>query len=104
MIFQSTSGRIVNKRVKRQGRWRIVPWFRFDKDGFATIDESKINSTDLSKLKSKFRVFVPKVEEKPLEEQPKLSYKDLQKAYTKATGNTGVGKKTNDMLKEMEEL
>jgi hypothetical protein len=99
MKFQSTPGRIVNKRIKRQGRYRVINWFKFDADGFATVDTSKLTPTDVSKLKSKFKVIVPK-EEETVVHKP-MSYKEVQKAYTKATGISGVGKKMKDMLKEV---
>jgi len=103
MIFQSTPGRIVNKRVKRQGRWRVVGWFKFDDKGFATVDETKITATDLSKLKSKFKVFVPKEKTKTVKKQSGPSYKELQSLYVEKTGKTAVGVSKSNILKELEE-
>jgi hypothetical protein len=91
MKFKSKPGRIVQKRIKRQGKWRVVPWFKFDEKGFAEVDESKITSRDLIKLKQKFKV---------VGVEPK-SYQDLQKLYSEKTGKSAVGMKKADMLKEL---
>jgi len=104
MIFQSTPGRIVNKRVKRQGRYRVVGWFKFDDKGFATVDETKVTATDLNKLKKLFKVFVPKAEEKPSNKPVKRSYKELQALYVEKTGKTAVGVSKANILKELEAL
>jgi hypothetical protein len=102
MKFQSTPGRIVNKRIKRQGRYRVVGWFKFDEKGFATVDETKITATDLNKLKKLFKVVAPKVEEKASNKPMKRSYKELQALYTEKTGKTAVGVSKANILKELE--
>jgi hypothetical protein len=93
MKFQSAPGRVVQKRVKRGGRRKIVALFKFDKDGYATIDESKYTATDILKLKRLFKV----VEE----DYSTLKYQDLQKIYAEKTGKSAVGVKKADMLKEL---
>ncbi len=91
MKFKSVPNRVVQKRVRKLGKWRIVVWFKFDSDGYATIDESKITPEDLVKLKAKFKV----VEEE-------LTYKELQAKYKEKTGESPVGKKKSDLIKELE--
>lgn len=50
-------GRVVQRRIKKPGRgYRIVPWFRFDKNGYKEIDETKLTNADIVKLKSLFEV------------------------------------------------
>jgi len=94
MKFKSVPGRVVQKRVRRQGKVRIVPWFKFDDNGYAEIDETKVTQEDLNKLKSLFEV---------VEEDLKdLSYQELQVLYAEKTGNSAVGMKKKDILKELE--
>jgi len=109
MILQSTPGRIVNKRVRKGGRYKIVSWFKFDSKGFAEIDESKISAVDLNKLKLKFKVVVPKKELKALKQTATVSeipkdYKELQKHYTEVTGKKAFGVSKKNMIKELEVL
>lgn len=54
MKLQGKANQIVHKRVFKQGQFKIVPWFRFDKDGFAEIDETKVSKVDLDKLNKMF--------------------------------------------------
>lgn len=68
MRFQSVPGRVVQKRVKRNGRKRIVALFKFDEKGFASIDETKYTATDLKSLKRLFKV----VEEEKKEDVTKV--------------------------------
>ena len=91
MKFQSIPGRIVQKRVKKQGKWKVVPWFKFDEKGFAEIDETRITRRDLIKLKQKFKVVG----------FDEMGYQELQKLYSEKTGKSGVGKSKADMLKEI---
>lgn len=56
MLFKSVPGRVVQKRVRKRGKVKIVPWFKFDDKGFAEIDESKVAPSDIAKLKTKFEV------------------------------------------------
>jgi len=57
-------GRVVQRRKRLPGgRYKIVPWFKFDDKGFAEIDETKLNQVMIQKLKSKFEV-VEKKEKK----------------------------------------
>ena len=103
-------GRVVQKRIKRQGKWRVVPWFRFDEHGFAEIDETKVTKSDLIKLTRLFEVV--KDDLSPLKEEPrpitpdlsKMSYKDLQKLYTDKTGKTAVGIKKDEIIQALEVL
>ena len=102
MKLQSTPGRIVNKRVRKGGRYRIVGWFKFDSKGFAEIDETKLSPVDLSKLKTKFKVVAPKTKKKPLNDGSKPSYKELQALYVEKTGESAVGVSKADILKKLE--
>ena len=57
MILKGVPNRVVNKKVRKPGgRHRIVPWFRFDSNGRAEIDETKVSKADLIKLRSKFKL------------------------------------------------
>ena len=57
MILKGQPGRVVQKRKRvANKRHKIVPWFKFDENGLAQIDESKVSPTDLSKLKKLFEV------------------------------------------------
>jgi len=85
MLFKSTPGRVVQRRVRKQGRMRIVVWFKFDDKGFAEIDESKVSPSDLSKLKRHFEVVerdLSKLKHRELVELAKkhdITYKGLKK-------------------------
>lgn len=94
MKFKSVPGRVVQRRIKKMGKYRIVPWFKFDDKGFAEVDESKISPTDLVKLKSKFVVVETNVKD--------LSYQELQVKYTEKTGHSAVGMRKIDLIKELE--
>lgn len=66
MIFKTkVPGRVVQRRKRKPGGgYKVVPWFRFDENGLAELDETKVNSVTIQKLKTMFEV----VEEKPEEE------------------------------------
>ena len=50
MILKGQPGRVVQKRKRvANKRFKIIPWFKFDENGYAEIDESKISATDLGK-------------------------------------------------------
>jgi len=91
MKFKSVPGRVVHKKIRKCGKIKIVVWFRFDSDGYAVIDESKVTASDLIKLKSKFEVV-----------KEELSYQELQSKYTEKTGHSAVGMKKKDLIKELE--
>lgn len=92
-----TPGLTVQRRIKKHGGgFRIKPWFRFDENGYAEIDETKVTATDLIKLKKKFEVVEDTKEIKD------MSYQELQVAYAEKTGNSAVGKRKKDILKELE--
>ncbi len=76
MIFKSVPNRVVQKRVKKQGKFVIKVWFKFDADGYAEIDETKVSGSDLVKLKKFFKVVEQKDEKQSLES---LSYQQLKK-------------------------
>ena len=94
MKFKSVPGRVVQKRVRKFGKTRIVVWFTFNDKGFAEIDETKVTASDLVKLKSLFKVVEEDVKD--------LSYKELQVKYADKTGHSAVGMKKKDILKELE--
>lgn len=94
MKFKSVPGRVVQKRVKKMGKFKIVLWFKFDEKGFAEIDESKVTAKDLATLKSKFKVVSTDIKD--------LTYQELQIRYAEKTGNSAVGMRKKDLIKELE--
>jgi len=56
MKLKSKPNLTVTKITKKQGRKKVVSWFKFDDKGFATVDESKLSNADINKLKKKFTV------------------------------------------------
>jgi len=56
MKLQSKPNLTVTKIIKKQGRKKVVSWFKFDDKGFAIVDESKLSAVDIQKLKKKFKV------------------------------------------------
>ena len=69
-------------------------WFRFDSDGFVELDDAKLHPRQIKALKAKFEVV-----EKDLKQ---LSYKELQQKYVEKTGNSAVGMKKKDLIKQLE--
>lgn len=94
MKFQSTPNRFVQKRIRKNGKNKVIMWFKFDENGFAEIDETQLTRTDLQKLKNKFKVVEKKYSE--------MNYADIQKAYSLKFNMSAVGKKKKDMIKELE--
>jgi hypothetical protein len=94
MKFKSVPGRVVQKRVRKMGKVRIVVWFTFDDKGYAEIDETKVSSIDLAKLKTLFKVVSTEVKD--------MSYQELQVKYAEKTGSSAVGMKKKDLIKELE--
>lgn len=69
MKLYSDPGRIVQKRVKGQFGFKIVPIFKFDENGMAEIDDTKFDDTDLNKFRAIFRsepITNTIIEEKPI--------------------------------------
>lgn len=92
MKLKGEPNRVVQKKVRKpKGRHRIVPWFRFDENGYVEIDESKLSAHDRAVLISKFGIT----------DYLEMGYQELQKAYSDKTGKSGVGMKRDDMLKEL---
>jgi len=91
-------GRVVQRRVRKNGGgFTVKPWFRFDENGLAEIDESKLTKADIIKLTSKFEVV-----EEVVKEYKDMSYQELQVAYAEKTGKSAVGMRKKDLLKELE--
>lgn len=67
MKLQGTPDMVVQTRKMTVGNnFAVVALFRFDSNGFADVDESKLSPTDISKLKAMFKVLdgdMPKVQE-----------------------------------------
>jgi len=81
-----------HKRVK--GRRRGSEWFRFDSNGFIDIPDEKVTEREKMALMAKFEVVETNLKD--------LTYKELQQVYSEKTGNSAVGKKKKDMLKELD--
>ena len=55
-------GRIVQRRVRKPGGgYRIKPWFRFDDEGLAVIDETKLTKSDIIKFRGAFDILFREV-------------------------------------------
>lgn len=102
MILIGEPNRVVQKRVKKQGKFRIVPLFRFDNEGRFELDETKYSKTDISKLTNVFKVEKTKVE-KFVEkvDLSKFSWSEL-KHYASEQGINIFGKKKDAIIKELE--
>lgn len=62
---------VVQKRVFSQGRFKIVPWFKFDENGMVELDDSKLSKLDQDKLKKKFHSELKEYTEEELREMAK---------------------------------
>lgn len=108
LLKTKVPNRVVQRRVRKPGGgFRIKPWFRFDSEGYAEIDETKLTQSDINKLMNTFEVvekqIVLKKEIKEVEKDIKhMSYQELQTAYALKTGNSAVGKKKKDLIEELE--
>lgn len=69
-------GQVVQKRVFKQGRFKIVEWFRFDEKGEATLDDTKISDVDVEKLSRHFKV--DKSQAKPQKVETPVEYTEEQ--------------------------
>lgn len=103
LLKTKVPNRVVQRRVRKPGGgFRIKPWFRFDSEGYAEIDETKLTQSDINKLMNTFEV-VEVVLKKEVEKEIKdMSYQELQTAYALKTGNSAVGKKKKDLIEELE--
>lgn len=103
LLKTKVPNRVVQRRVRKPGGgFRIKPWFRFDSEGYAEIDETKLTQSDINKLVNTFEV-VEVVLKKEVEKEIKdMSYQELQTAYALKTGNSAVGKKKKDLIEELE--
>jgi len=109
LLKTKVPNRVVQRRVRKPGGgFRIKPWFRFDSEGYAEIDETKLTQSDINKLMSTFEVVekqivLKKEVKKEVEKEIKdMSYQELQTAYALKTGNSAVGKKKKDLIEELE--
>lgn len=80
LLKTKVPNRIVQRRIKKLGgRFKIVPWFRFDNKGYAELDETKLTQSDIIKLKQKFEVVENEKENKENKENEKvLNYEDMK--------------------------
>lgn len=104
MRFRGKPNRYVNKRVRRRGKWRVVPWFKFDENGFVDIDEKKVSKADLNKIARIFPV-VKDEDEKPANTTKpygEMSYKELQSAYSDKFDGSPIGKSKAFLLEKLE--
>ena len=106
LLKTKVPNRVVQRRVRKHGGgFRIKPWFRFDSEGYAEIDETKLTQSDINKLMNTFEVveIMIQKEVKEVEKEIKdMSYQELQTAYALKTGNSAVGKKKKDLIEELE--
>jgi len=105
MILKSKiPNRIVQRRVRKPGgRKRIVPLFRFDENGLAEIDETKLTATDIKTLTTLFEV-VDDVKEHKVDGKvnlSELSYQELKKTASEKGINT-YRKGKDDLIAELE--
>lgn len=57
MRIKGTPDMVVQTRKMVFGNnFAVVPLFKFDSEGYAEIDENKLSATDLSKIKTMFKV------------------------------------------------
>jgi len=90
-------GRIVQRKVRKYGGgFRVVPFFRFDENGLAEIDETKLTATDIKKLTTLFEV-VDTVKEHKADGElnlKELSYQELKSMASEKGINTYKMSKT----------
>lgn len=106
MILQGQPNQVVQKRVRKfGGKKAIKPIFRFDENGFAEIDESKLTQTDILKLKRKFKVVENiKEVEKVKEEVEEIDENVIRQQAKKAGIKSWHVKKTEKLIKELEDI
>ena len=107
LLKTKVPNRVVQRRVRKPGGgFRIKPWFRFDSEGYAEIDETKLTQSDINKLMNTFEIVEIMIQKEVKEEVEKeikdMSYQELQTAYALKTGNSAVGKKKKDLIEELE--
>jgi len=112
MKFKGMPGRLCRiTKIKPNLVRKIPKAIRFDKEGVFETENPYL----IKRLKTKFEIveevieviveetieeFVEEVQEVP--ELSELSYKELQVLYAAKTGESAVGKKKKDILKELE--
>lgn len=96
LLRSKTPNRVVQKRVRHQGRWKVKPIFRFDEKGLYDLDESKFSETDIKKLKAMFEVVET--------ESNKMSFDEMVTNKIKETIAKHDFKKAQEQtLKELED-
>ena len=97
MKLKGVPNQVIHKRIRRQGKTRIVPWVRFDAEGFAEIDETKVSATDIGKLKRAGMVMIEREEAKVKSTEgvyANYTYKELVKlGKEKGIATFGVSRK-----------
>ena len=108
MVLKGAPNRVVQKRKRVLGnRTKVVALFRFDKEGYAEIDETKFDKTDLVKIFNAFGI-TEAITQVPVEEVEEvdvdsMSYNELRKyGKTLGIGNTSIRKE--ELLEKIKEV
>lgn len=107
MIIKGNPNQIVQRRVRRAGKWRIEVLFEFDENGEKEIDETTISSDLLERIKKNFSVetsYNTTNKEKSLKSESdsdngtseQMTYAEL-KSYAKSLGINTYGMKKEDI-------
>jgi hypothetical protein len=94
MLLKSTPNRVVTMRMRRMGKIRNVPLFRFDEKGeynYPADKWDKLSNTDQNKLYRHFGIKTLPIEEKGLKTDS-MTYQEL-KTYAKSLGINTHGMK-----------
>ena len=101
MKFKGEPNQLVRLTKIPKSIIRKVPkHFRFDKDGIYETENTYL----IKRLKTKFEEIIEEIEE--IEEikvnYNDLDYKELQTLYVEKTGNSAIGIKKTEIIKELE--
>lgn len=113
MLIKGNPNQIVQRRVRRAGKWRIEVLFEFDDNGEKEIDETVISSDLLERIDKNFRVELSgnaTKQEKSLKSEPcdangtpgQMTYAEL-KSYAKSLGINTYGMKKEDIMTAVQE-
>lgn len=113
MIIKGNPNQIVQRRVRRSGKWRIEVLFEFDENGEKEIDETVISSDLLERIKKNFSVETSDNttnKEKSLKRESEgesgtseqMTYAEL-KSYAKSLGINTYGMKKEDIMTAVQE-
>jgi hypothetical protein len=101
MLLKSTPNRVVTMRMRRMGKIRNVPLFRFDEKGeynYPADKWDKLSNTDQNKLYRHFGIKPLPIEEKSLKTDlnDTMPYSEL-KTYAKSLGINTYGMKREEI-------